>query len=307
MTKNNLKNYIFTAIITVILTILAANISGITGLIFLAFIAAVIGYSTTRHHYLYVGLLCGIVAAVFGLFGGTLTSLLTALPVILCGLSLGICYNLKFSQYKTLFAVTIIYVLYMVINMKVSGLALDISSILTDVISSAYPLYEGMISQTDFNEIVSQILSVFIKFMPAFIVIFCTCYGFLLLMAFKTVLKKTKAESADFISFSQWHAEKSFSITFLILLALSMFLPADNILTDAIANVVLVSSFIFFIFGFSFLVYILKTRAKNPTSAAIIAVIILVVSVVFIGFPFMIISVTGVMDGIINYREKLKK
>ena len=199
LTKNDLKNYIITAIITLILTIISVNVSGLLGLVFPAFIAAFIGYSATRHHYLYVGLLCGLVIVVFGLFGGTVASLLSGLPVILCGISLGICYNLKFSQYKTLFIVTLIYVLYMIINMKISGLASNLSSVLTEMISAAYPLYEGMISQTDYNAIASQILSIFIRFMPAFIVVFCAAYGFLLLIAFKSVLKKTTSEYADFI------------------------------------------------------------------------------------------------------------
>lgn len=307
LTKNDLKNYIITAIIAVILTVVSANISGIIGLIFLAYTAALVGYSVTKHHYGYVVLLCGLIAAVFGLFGRSFVALLSALPVILCGISLGISCNLKFSQFKTLFVVTCVYVLYMVVNMKLSGMALNFSSMLTEVISSAYPLYEGTISQTDYNAIASELLSVFLKFMPAFIIIFCMCYGILLLIAFKSVLKKSKSESSDFISFSQWHADKNFGISFLILLGISFVLPAENIFADAIANVVLVSLFIFFVFGFSLLSHILKKRAKNPTSGKLIAVIILAVSIIFIGFPFMILSVMGFMDSFVNYREKLKK
>lgn len=306
VTKNDLKNYILTAIATMILTVLSVNISGIIGLIFLAYNAAFIGYSVTRHHYGYVAILCCLVAVVYGFFGGTFVSLLSALPIILCGLSLGISFNLKFSQYKTLFIVTSVYVLYMVINMKLSGLATDFSSILTEAISSAYPLYEGVISQSDYNVFASQLLSVFIKFMPAFIVIFCTCYGFLLLVAFRSVLNKSKTEPANFITLSQWRAEKSFSISFLALLVISLLLPSGNVYSDAIANVILISSFIFFAFGFSLLLYILKKRAKTPALAKISAFFILVISIVFIGFPYMILSVMGVMDGFINYREKQK-
>lgn len=305
--KKDLKNYIITAIIAVILTIVSASVSGIIGMIFLAYTAALIGYSVTKHHYGYVVLLCGLVAAVFGLFGRSFVALFSALPVILCGISLGISCNLKFSQFKTLFIVTCVYVLYMVINMKLSGMALNFSSILTEVISSAYPLYEGAISQTDYNAIASELLSVFLKFMPAFIIIFCMCYGILLLIAFKSVLKKSKSESSDFIIFSQWHADKNFGISFLILLGISFVLPVENIFADAIANVILVSSFLFFLFGFSLLVYILEKKAKNPTSGKIIAVVLFAVSVIFIGFPFMIISVMGFMDSFINYREKLKE
>lgn len=307
LTKKDLKNYIITAIIAVILTIVSASVSGIIGMIFLAYTAALIGYSVTKHHYGCVVLLCGLVAAVFGLFGRSFVALLSALPVILCGISLGISCNLKFSQFKTLFIVTCVYVLYMVINMKLSGMALNFSSILTEVISSAYPLYEGAISQTDYNAIASELLSVFLKFMPAFIIIFCMCYGILLLIAFKSVLKKSKSESSDFIIFSQWHADKNFGISFLILLGISFVLPVENIFADAIANVILVSSFLFFLFGFSLLVYILEKKAKNPTSGKIISVVLFAVSVIFIGFPFMIISVMGFMDSFINYREKLKK
>ncbi len=307
LTKNDLKNYIITAIIAVILTVVSANISGVIGLIFMAYTAALIGYTVTKHHYGYVVLLCGLIAAVFGLFGKSFVALLSALPVILCGISLGISCNLKFSQFKTLFILTGVYVLYMVVNMRLSGIAPDFSSVLAEAISSAYPLYEGTISLTDYNSIASELLSMFMKFMPAFIIIFCMCYGILLLLAFKSVLNKSKSKLSDFVSLSQWHADKNFGISFLILLGISFILPAKNIVADAIANVILVSSFVFFVLGFSLLAYTLKRRAKNPTSGKITAVIILAISVIFIGFPFIIITVIGVMDSFKNYRERLKK
>ncbi len=308
MAENNLKNYILTAIIIAILTVASATLSGVVGLLFFVLLSAVIGYTVTKHHYSLVLVSCVLTIAIYGFFAKMFSaSFFSLIPIILCGISLGISHNMKLSEFKTLCVVGVINVFYLVLNMKFTGIAETLEADIMDVLSSSFSLYEGQMSQADFNTLTSTFLSMFMTFMPSFIIIFCMCYSFLFLLAFKSVLKITKSDMSHYVSLSQWHAEKSLCVLFVLITAVGFMLPAGNMFSDAILNVVFVSTFIFFLYGFSLLSFLLKKRMSNNLFRKALLILILTFTLPFFGLPYIAICIGGVLDGFVDFRKKFEK
>ena len=119
MTKNTFKNYALIIIATVIISLIAMLPIGILGIVATALLASVIGYTVTKHHYYFVGVVCACVIAISALFSGDFyLTLVVNLPLILSGITLGIAYNLKISEFKTTSIIAGIYTIYTLLNFK---------------------------------------------------------------------------------------------------------------------------------------------------------------------------------------------
>lgn len=307
MTKNSFKSYALIITITAILTLISTLPIGIFGVIITALLASTIGYTITKHHYYFVAVVCSCVLFIYSAFSGEfIASLTVSLPIILSGIALGIVYNLKSSDFIATGAITGIYTVYLLLNAKI--LSLDFNEFFSTTAKSysdvLFSVYENQFTQAEIDTIIAEMMSVTLKFMPSFIIILCGCLALLELYIFKRVLKLTKSELSSFKPFDAWHADKSFSIVFFALLIISLFLPEKNYFSDAIANVVLVSEFVFYIFGLSLVDYLLILKMKNHILRRIVLVLLALFS---LGAPRYILCFLGAVDGCINLREKLTK
>lgn len=311
MTKNTFKNYALIIIATVIISLIAMLPIGILGIVATALLASVIGYTVTKHHYYFVGVVCACVIAISALFSGDFyLTLVVNLPLILSGITLGIAYNLKISEFKTTSIIAGIYTIYTLLNFKFltqdnkkyfENLLSDSIKNYSDVMASAYP---EQFTQAQIQTTLGDALAVMMKFMPSFTIILCALLALLMLYTFKKVLKMTKSDILFLNSFSDWHADRSFSIFFLLIALVSLFLPENNYFSDALANVVLVSVFVFYIFGLSLVDFLLSRKFRSKFARRIILILLITFSS---GMPMLIFCFIGTLDGIVNIREKITK
>ncbi len=302
LTKNTFINYALTIITTIILTLISMLPIGILGIVVTALLASTIGYSVTKHHYSFVGVVCACVFLICLIFSKDfLLSIAASLPLILCGVTLGITYNLKFSEFTAISVICGIYTIYLLLNVKFAN-AFSLSA--KDYSNLLLSLYPDQFTQAEIDTLIADAMSVMMKFMPSFIIIMCGCLALLMFYIFKKVLKATKRDISFYKPFSDWHADRSFSIFFLIIALISLFLPEKNYFSDALSNVVLVSVFVFYIFGLALVDFLLSRKFKNKLSRRIILILLITFSS---GIPMLIFCFIGTLDGIINIREKITK
>ena len=311
MTKNDIKSYFLTIITSAVLTLVSMLPIGIFGIITTALLASVIGYTVTKHHYAFVGVLCAFVLLIYLFFSKSLVSSLTVwLPLTLSGIALGITYNLKLSEFFATGVITGVYTIFLLLSIKLS--VNFNKELLNDTLSSSVgvykdaliEMYSNQLSQAEIDIVISEAMAVIIKFMPCFLVVLCGVLGLLMLYLFKKVLKITKSDASLYKPFSDWHAEKSLSIVFLVLFAVSFFLPESGYFSDAIANVLFISLFVFFIFGLSLADFLLKRKLRSLFFRKTILIVLVLFS---FGLPLFILCLLGIVDGCVNFREKISK
>lgn len=315
MSKKGLINHILVVIISVILTLISVLPIGVIGIFFTAVLAAVIGYSVTKHHYTFVASLCILVFAVTSLFTvDTLSAITYVLPTILCGLSLGIAHNIKSHESKTIAILSVIHTTNLVTTIKALGTT-NGKNILEDALLSSSEMYKEILKTThgeqfsaaEINELMSATINIVLKLIPAFIIIAGATIALLYFCCFKKVLKTTKTDTKEYLPFSEWKASKSFTIVFLLVTSVMMFLPMDNYFGDALMNVFTVSLFVFFVFGLSFVDFLFKRIIRFTALRRLIVVSITLISLFTFGIPFIAIFVAGILNGFIDFRNKFKK
>ena len=304
MTKNNLKNYILTAILTVIFAIGTSIPFGMISVISSVALVGLVGYTVTRFHYIFVGFVCICILIPYVSFVGELSSAIYAYSeVIIYGVSLGICFNLKLSGIKTAGIVSGLNIAYTLLAMIVMGVSNDFVASLTDGMQSFYPLYEEYITQEDYRSLMLTAIEMMTKFIPSFIVLSSVFIGIIYFVAFRFILKITKSKS-HYEMFSDYRADKPLSIIYFALSVISFFVPADSYYGDILRNIVLISTFIFFVFGLALIAYKLKNRFGNSPKAKFLLALAIFSPLFALGLPFTVIGYIGALDGIFDFRLK---
>lgn len=315
MSKKSLINHILVVIIAVVLTLISVFPIGILGIFFTAALSALIGYSTTKHHYTFVASLCVLVFAVTSLFTvDTLAAVTYVLPTLLCGLSLGIAHNIKFHESKTIVLLSCIHTINLLANIKALGM-INGKNFLEEALISSSDIYRELLetaygqqfSTAEINELMSATLNIILKLIPAFVIIAGAMIALLYFYCFIKALKITKVDTKEYIPFSEWKASKSFTVIFLIITSLMMFSPIDNYFGDALMNVFMVSLFIFFVFGLSFLDFLFKRLVRISALRKLIIISITLISLFTFGVPFIALFIAGILNGFIDFRSKIKR
>lgn len=315
MSKKSLINHILVVIIAVVLTLISVFPIGILGIFFTAALSALIGYSTTKHHYTFVASLCVLVFAVTSLFTvDTLAAVTYVLPTLLCGLSLGIAHNIKFHESKTIVLLSCIHTINLLANIKALGM-INGKNFLEEALISSSDIYKELLetaygqqfSTAEINELMSATLNIILKLIPAFVIIAGAMIALLYFYCFIKALKITKVDTKEYIPFSEWKASKSFTVIFLIITSLMMFSPIDNYFGDALMNVFMVSLFIFFVFGLSFLDFLFKRLVRISALRKLIIISITLISIFTFGVPFIALFIAGILNGFIDFRSKIKR
>ncbi len=308
MIKNTFKSYTLIFILTVVFSLGSTLPLGILSLIFPALLVALLGYTVTRHHYTFVGVICALLVILYSLFTKDfLSGIYLAIEIILYGLTLGIGYNLKISEFKITGVLTVIYSLFVVLNIKFTGSGENLRADIASSMESIYSLYQNQLSQADFKTIISTLLDVFMRFLPSLIICVGICFALFYFWIFKKVLKISKTDTLLYTPFSELHADKSISITFFVLSIIGFFLPSGTYLGDAFMNITTVASFVFLIYGLSYVDFILKHKMKNKLSRRILLIAIVFASLTMLGIPCFMLTALGAMDGCFDYRKRLNK
>ncbi len=270
---------------------------------------AVLGYITTKFHYILVAFAGLCIAAVDFLFSSNfLYVLLNALPVILCGLTLGIAYNVKLHPLKTVTIFTGVYAVDTIANLKISE-AISSQNFIESIVANVEKTYQDALSSAqlpyeELHDIVSQITSMLVQFSPALIVIISFSYALLSFYFFKRICILRKADCQVLTAFSQWRAEKSIGIIYFIMIVLMLLVPTGSLISDAILNTVTVMTYVFFVLGLAFLEHTLLKRFPKSGLRKAVLVVIAISSTLLASIPFFIISIIGAMDTFMDYRRK---
>lgn len=313
MPSYNKKDIVFVLFSIIISSLLTLFPAGIFTIICQGLTVATIGYAVTRHHYSFVSVVCIINFVIYLIFSGNiLYALSSSVPVILCGLTLGICYNLKFSVFKLLTIFTLVFVLNTALNIKVTEIVQKGQNVFNETIYLAGNIcretltsaYGSELALSEIDALVSEITSTLLRFSPSFIVIACICFSLISYYLFKRLNQIRKNDVSHFAQFSLWKSDKFIAITFFVLIALSLVIPENFYISDVLLNMVTVMAFIFFVFGLSFLEFKLEFKINKPFLRKFILVVIASLSLLFMGVPFMVLSVLGAIDGISDLRSK---
>lgn len=312
MTENKFKNYALILITTIIISLISMLFSGILGAIFSALLASIIGYTVTKHHYYFVATVCACVIAIYTIFAKNfVVALAASLPTILCGLSLGIAYNVKISQFFTIGILTVIQSLNSILNIKLLSTGKNAEDFLT-LFSNIYKeamtaAYGSQLPQADIDAVFTQLMSVVTRFLPSFLIISSILVSLLMLFIFKKVLTVTKNDVTLYEEFSQWRAQASFSIVYILLIVIRFSMPATGYMPAALENVIMVTTFVFYIFGLSYLDFLLIRRKTKNHSKRIILVLVTIFTIIAIGLPFLLVCALGIADGCFDFRKRLSK
>ncbi len=315
MPSNRMREFFLTVLITVILILLTLLPAAALSILCAAAVTAILGCSAARYHYGYVAFHVFVMFAVFALFQKSISAaLIASLPLVLCGLTLGICYNLKLSVFKLLSIFTSVYALNIAVNIKLAGMAASGQNVFEEVIASVGQIYKEsltavygtQLSGTEINSIVSELTSTLLRFSPSFIVIGCIFFALLCFYMFKRILSIRKLDVTLFTPFSEWRADKIVSIIYFVLLAVYFVVPAGTFLSDTLLNMVTVMTFVFFILGLSFLEYKLKSKIEKSGLRKLILVGISLSAFVLMGLPFLILAANGALDGCFHFRNRKK-
>lgn len=302
------KSYTLIFILTVVFALGSTLPSGILSLVFSALLAALLGYTVTKYHYTFVGVVSALVVLLYSLFANSfLAGLYIAIEIILYGLTFGIGYNLRMPEFKIASVITVIFSLFVVTNIKFTGSGENLRADIASSMESIYSLYQNQISQADFKTIISTLLDVFMRFLPSLIICTGICFALLYFWIFKKVLKISKTDISQYTPFSELHADKLISIAFFVLSILGFFLPSGTYMGDAFMNITTVASFVFLIYGLSYVDFILKHKMKSNLSRRILLIAIIFASLTLFGIPCFMLTVLGAMDGCFDYRKRLNK
>lgn len=313
MSSNTMKEFLPMVVLTVVFTLLTLLPATVLAVLCAAAATALLGCSTARFHRGYVAFHSFAVIAVYVLFQSSfLSALNAAVPIVLCGLTLGICYNLKLSVFKLLGIFTSVYVLNVAVNIKMAGTSASGQNIFEEAIAAAGQIYKetfvaaygAQVSDAEVNSVVSELTSALLRFSPGFIVISCICFAVLCYGMFKHILTVKKNDTSFLTDFAEWRSDRPVSITYFVLMAVYFAAPADSLLSDTLLNMVTIMTFVFFMLGLSFLEFKLKKRMKSSVMRKLTLVGVSLFSFILMGLPFFALAVTGVLDGCLNLRCK---
>ena len=307
MTKNSFKNYFLILIITAVFSVAGLLPLGVITLLIQAVLASIIGYTVTRYHYWFVSTVCMFLIAIYTTFSGNFyTAISVSLPIILCGISLGIAYNVKISEFKTVSILTGVHTLYFLLNIKLLGVD-SLVNILADskklYVDAFASVYADAIPKEQLEALISEVMALVYRFLPSIIVIFSILIALLFLYTFKKVLKITKMNTDVYKSFSEWKLDKSVGITALIVIIINFSLNTDSYFSAVLSNVCVISLFVFYIFGLAFMCSLLKKKVKNQKLLKAVMFFLALLPVLSPGLPFLMISSLGIVDTCFNFRK----
>ncbi len=324
LTGSNIKYYLMTTAALVALAFITCFFAGFVQLFAGILISVILGSQIVKIHYGFVATSASIaflIPLVISMLSGALftTALIyTALfmiPVILMGLTLGFAANLKLSFNKTVILLAVLYLASTLTSMEVlnntGNPAMNIEAVISQSIDQTMASLESVYADSPevkelFNTVIGAFSSMMLTLSPSIFIILSLAVGYISVLIFKYFQMRRHEDMSFWPAFYMQRADKSSAILFLIIFFLNSFAP-DGLFSDAIANVVVILSCIFFLYGLTFFSWKLRASGvKSSTRKLIFIALIPICSMLFM-MPFFIILATGLFDGLFDYRSRLTK
>ena len=312
MSVKNYKDFTVGILVLIALAVISALPMALLSLVAFALSAAIIGYMTTRFPlgYLLLGLFSYFV--IYYLTAGNLLSAtVTVLPVVLCGISFGIGYNVRLSPMKMIAIGTSVVSLCIVANLKLLT-ELSGENIFLTTMETVKNVYESLfsevastaITQDELKSYVSEIITTLVRFFPSFIIIACFIYAIFVYYTFKRLCMMRKVDLQGLESFSEWRAEKSIAVIYFAVVAISFVFSKQSLVADVVLNIDMIMTFVFFVYGLSLLEHIFKKVIQKSGIRKMLITFIAFISLFTGGLFFLVLSIAGAMDAFLDYRHR---
>ncbi len=299
------KEYSLVLLITMIAVLLSTLPTVLFSFVGSALTTALLAFTITQMPIVFAALQTCFVLLVYTLFQGNFTvAFVATIQIALCGFSMGICYNLKQSTFKLLGITTMVHasnLIATITTVKGNNQGQDFFANLISgqmynelqAFSSVYPIPEA-----ELNKFVSELTSLLMKLSPALILIACLLTALLGYYLFHKIILLKKADTSIFIPFDKWKVEKSISFTFIVLFIIYSAMPKNILITDVFFNIIVVMTFVYFIFGLSSINLWLKKRITNKILRRLLLFFVLTTSMTISGVVFLFIGALGIINSL---------
>jgi len=310
LSADKIKEYVTELLLLLVFSFLSVIPIPALSILASAVSVAILGYITTRHHYALVvfAIFCQIIVPVL-LLGHLF--FITAIPMMLCGLTLGIGYNVRLSPVKIVAVCSAVCALNLIAGLKFVADFSD-ENLLMTIMESAKSAYLNLftesfgssVNQEEISAYISQMITTLVQFTPALIVIACFLFALLVYYLFKRICTIRKTNISELTPFSEWRAEKSVAIIYFAALVISFLFSEQNLATDVVLNIIMIMTFVFFVYGIALIEYILKKRIHKSWIRKCILLFVSIFALLTAGIFFFAMSIAGALDAFVDYRHR---
>ena len=272
-------------------------------------IAALLGMVMHREHFALGITNTILVLIIFTLFLKPVAAIVSGAPLILLGLSLCLGTKFKMKLPHMIMLCAVLYLLEVLIGLKVteslsngnasfSSMMLETGEQMRTVMQAYYPEpeYKDMIEQA-----ISMSVDMSIMLAPAVFTIVSIVLSSVLVYVYKKMQNVQKTDMSFWIPFNQLQADRLFAVLFLLLFVV-LTATRGGMAFAAIANVVLILTFLFFILGLAVFNYKLKQKGAGDTMRKLLTAALICFSTMFCMIPIFALIICGVTDAFFDYR-----
>ncbi len=324
MTGKDIRNFLLATILIIVLSLVSSFTVGFLQAIAGILISVIIGVMSTKYHYGYVfasastAFVVPIIISVFSgssFIEGITFATVLSLPMILIGFVLGIAANLKFEFSKTILMASVLYLVGSLINIKVLSMinpdSFNIQSIVSMSVNEINETVKTMYAhdpdtRSYLTQIIGAIGKALLTLSPALFIVISLAIGYVSTILFKKINSLCGANMNFWPVFSNMRPDRAFTIIFVIIFFLNTAAPM-GLFSDACANVELVLSCVFFVFGLSFLDWKFKNGGMKKWTRRMLLIVMVLACTMFMVLPLLIVIMFGVTDGLFGIRQRADK
>jgi len=277
-------------------------------------ISVLLGYSVTKHHYVFVAAESLLVMAaitsfflVIGGISGIIAGITTSVFVVLLGVGLGIATNLNMSVRGMVLMSSAIYLINMFIGFSIIGGSVtsemfldEFNAMLSETLATQYANTPEVISMAD--ELIGEIMSLVLKFMPTILVCSAGASGLVLTLVYKKIIVKIN-KNVKIESLSNLRADKMAGILFIITIIITLSMN-DALILDVLLNLIIILGFMFYVCGLTYIDSSMRFKGRNKTFRTIMVIVVLPLITMLFALPALFIAGIGFIDSFADFRKK---
>lgn len=310
MKTNRLKFYFLNTLLTIALCSAYGYFNGILSVVLSVLIAALLGVVLHREHIALGVTNASLVLVILSVFLGPVNGLISGVPMVLLAISLALGTRFKMNFYHLLLLCSVLYLADILVSFEIAGhlsggeisfssMMLETGDGMREMMKAYYsdPAYQAMI-----DEAVSMTVDTSIMLAPSFFTVFCVVLAYVLLWVYKKIQIAQNTDMSSMINFNMMQADKMFAIFYLVLFVL-LTASKKGIFFDALCNVVVILTFLFFALGLSVFNFKLKQKGAGDKIRKLLTAALICFSTMFFMLPLIALVICGLTDAFFDYRK----
>ncbi len=310
MKTNRLKFYFLNTLLTIALCGAYCCLDGILSVVLSVLIAALLGVVLHREHVALGVTNAVLVLVILSAFLGPVNGLISGVPMVLLAISLALGTRFKMNFYHLLLLCAVLYLADILVSFEIVGhlsggeisfssMMLETGSQMREMMQTYYsdPAYQAMI-----EEVISMTVDASIMLAPSFFIVFCIVLAYILLWVYKKIQIAQNSDMSFMINFNRMQADKMFAIFYLVLFVL-LTVSREGIFFDALCNVIVILTFLFFALGLSVFNFKLKQKGAGDKVRKLLTAALICFSTMFFMLPLIALVICGLTDAFFDYRK----